>query len=272
MLNAVLAYINNHLEEEISLDQLSKFTGYSSFHLHRKLKDEMNEPIGNFIVRQRIQKAGYLLSLTRLPVAEVRSLVGYDNDSAFSRAFKRFYQTSPSVYRQQQLQKHLTNGQSSYVSLKAEVVRVPKQRGIVFPAMANYLSKESYKVWSNVKEYIANAGLNENDFEYMSILHDCQMVNEDSTSRYDAVIVHKGEANLPASKYFTSNLPSGKFVKYKFCCPVSEYKNMGAHINKHLFEESGLEHKQGASFFKFQQLPQSDHADHLLIEWFIPIK
>ncbi len=36
--------------------------------MHRKLSAELAEPAGNFIGRQRIQKAGYLLSLTNIPL------------------------------------------------------------------------------------------------------------------------------------------------------------------------------------------------------------
>ncbi|WP_066512209.1 AraC family transcriptional regulator [Rufibacter sp. DG15C] len=270
MLHAILAYINHHLEEEISLEQLAQFSGYSSFHLHHKLREEMEEPIGSFIERQRIQKAGYLLSLTKIPVAEIKMLVGYDNDSAFSRAFKKIYQVSPSAYRKQQ--RHLTGHQETYVSLKAEVVRLPEQKAIVFPTLTNYLTKDSYLVWDNVASYLQDHGLKEEDFDYYSVLHDCQNINEDSLSRYDAVLVCKKDSKQVNSKYFSTVLPSGKFVKYKFCCPVSEYKNMGMHVNRHLLEESGMEHVHGASYFKFQQLPLSQHSDHLLIEWFIPVK
>jgi AraC family transcriptional regulator len=272
MLNAVLAYINHHLEEEISLEKLAQFTGYSSFHLHRKLREEIKEPIGNFIVRQRIQKAGYLLSLTNIPVSDVKLLVGYNNDSAFSRAFKKVYNVSPTSYRKKQQEDHLNNHQETYISLKAEVVRLQEQKAIVFPTISNYFSKDTYKVWANVAAYIQDAGLKEENFEYYSILHDCQNVNNDSMLRYDAAIVCKKDVELAATKYFSSVLPAGKFVKYKFCCPVSEYKNISTHINRHLLQETGLEHKHGASYFKFQQLPLYDTADHLLIEWFIPIK
>ncbi|HEX8333212.1 MAG TPA: AraC family transcriptional regulator [Segetibacter sp.] len=270
MLDAVLAYINHHLEEEISLEQLAQFTGYSSFHLHRKLKEAMKEPIGSFITRQRIHKAGYLLSLTNISVSEIKVLVGYDNDSAFSRAFKKIYSVSPTSYRKEK--RHLDLNQQSYVSLKTEVVRLQQQNAIVFPTITNYLSKDSYKVWAKVAAYIKDAGLKEEDFEYYSILHDCQNVNENSLLRYDAAIVCKTNIKPAASKYFSTVLPQGKFIKYKFCCPVSEYKNISGQINRHLYEESGMEHKHGASYFKFQQLPLYQHADHLLIEWFIPIK
>ena len=90
--------------------------------------------------------------------------------------------------------------------------------------------------------------------------------------RYDAAIICKNKLSLPvASKYFSAVLPSGKFARYKFCCPVADYQMVSTQINKHLLEDSGLEHKHGASYFKFQHLPQYDHADHLFIEWLIPI-
>src|SRR5688572_33232656 len=98
MVQELLTYINYHLEEKISLDQLSKISGYSPFHLHKLLKQELQEPIGQYMKRQRVKKAAYLLALTNTPVNEVKFLVGYDNDSSFARAFKEINGVTPSAF------------------------------------------------------------------------------------------------------------------------------------------------------------------------------
>jgi AraC family transcriptional regulator len=270
MLNAVLSYINNHLEENISLEHLARLTGYSSFHLHRLLREELNEPIASFIIKQRMQKAAYLLYLTNLPVTEVRCLVGYDNDSSFSRTFKKFHGCSPKDYRKKESKNHSIEDAGSYVSLNSEVVRLPEQAAIVFPTIGNYFSRDTYTVWEKAEAYIKEQGLPEDNFTYYGILHDCQTLNETNNCRYDAAILPKKEMKLPGYRFFGTKLPAGKFIKYKFCCTISQYQETAAVINQHLYEMN-LQHKQGASYFKFHQLPRYQVQDNLFIEWLIPI-
>ncbi|MFD2514023.1 GyrI-like domain-containing protein [Pontibacter locisalis] len=271
MLNSVLAYINSHLDENISLEELAKVTGYSPYHLHRKLKDELQEPIGSFILKQRMQTAAYLLCLTTLPVSEIGLLVGYENDSAFSRAFKSTMGATPKAFRKQQDVHSKDLQQAQYVSLKCEVVHLPEQQAIVFPCIGNYFSKDIYKVWDKVNSFIQSEGLTPDDFTYVGVLHDCQNVNLSSACRYDAAIVCKKDTKLNVNKHFITTLPGGKFARYKFCCPVSEYSNIGVIVNSHLLHEAQLEHTHGISYFQFQTLPTLDTADNLFIEWFIPV-
>jgi AraC family transcriptional regulator len=272
MLDAVLAYINHHLEETITLKDLAKVTGYSPYHLHRQLKTQLQEPVGNFIIKQRVQAASYLLSLTSLPVREVRQLVGYDNDSAFSRVFKNSTGQSPRVFRQRR-----TFGDTgplpttTYLSLKAEVVRLPERKALVFPCVGNYFRPAIYEVWAKAASFLAQAHLAAADFTYLGVLHDCQLVNSQQLCRYDAGLVPKQNGTLPAHRHFVQDLPGGKFVRYKFCCPVADYPRVGARVNAHLAVEMGLQHREGISFFEFQTLPTLATADNLFITWYLPV-
>lgn len=272
MLDSVLAYINNHPEEEITMDKLARISGYSLHHLHRKLSEELNEPIGNYIIRQRIQMAAYLLAITNLKIDEIKSLVGYNNSSAFARAFKSNKKTSPTQFRKQQ-KEILKNNYSSvkYISLSHEIVNIENQEAYIFPHLCNYFEKESYIVWEKVEKFLLDNELNKEDFEYYSILHDCPNVNSVSSLRYDAAIVSKKHTKLSLSKLFKTTVLGGKFIKYKFCCSVEDYTSTSLTINKHLFGLENISHSYGASYFKFKTIPDYKNPDNLFIEWYLPI-
>ncbi|MFO7670277.1 MAG: AraC family transcriptional regulator, partial [Bacteroidales bacterium] len=85
----LLNYISNNLDSRITLDSLSKVSGYSPFFLHRKFKEEYGEAIGSYLMRQRIETAAYLLAVSKLPISEIKFLVGYSTDSSFNKAFKK---------------------------------------------------------------------------------------------------------------------------------------------------------------------------------------
>lgn len=273
MVKELLTYISHRLSEEITLEDLSRISGYSPFHLHRKIKEELGEPVGDFIKRQRIETAAQLLVLTSIPVADIKYLVGYNNDSAFSKAFKSLMNVSPRTFRASNVLKAASGKLSSnnYVSLSYEVTHLPKQEAIVFPAIGNYFSKDIYTIWKEVQAFINHEGLIEKDFDYYAVLHACQNVTP-SPARYDAVIIPRTKNKLTTSRFFKSEIPGGKFVRYRFCCPVSKYKENTLLINKHMSEETQLQHGAGVSYFKFLSLPDYENPDNQLIEWLMPIK
>lgn len=98
-INVVIEYINNHLEEEISLDKLAGLSNFSSYHFHRITHAVLGEPIGAFITRMRVETAARLLRYSDMPIREIAYKVGYDVPSSLSKAFKSFYGISPNDYR-----------------------------------------------------------------------------------------------------------------------------------------------------------------------------
>jgi AraC family transcriptional regulator len=271
MIREVLHYVTHHLDEEISLETLAQLSGYSPFHLHRLLKDELKEPIGNYIKRQRIGTAAYLLSLTHVPISQIKFLVGYNNDSAFSRAFKDIMKCSPKAYRENNQFKDSIAALEGYLSLKAKTVVLSNPQALLFPSLGNYFSPDTYKVWKDVKEYLHMSGMKEDEFEYYGILYGCQTVNP-GLNRYDAAIVAKTGIHLPKDKFFQSQLSEGKFASYTFCCPFEELKNRCLLIGKHLSEQSSLSHRDDVSYFKYHTLPDGENLDNLLIDWLLPVQ
>lgn len=271
MIKEVLHHISHHLDEEISLEMLAQMSGYSPYHLHRMIKKELNEPVGTYIKRQRIGTAAYFLALTQVPVSQIKFLVGYNNDSAFSRAFKDIMKCSPSAYREDNQLKNSISSLEGYLSLKAKTVVLSHPQALLFPSLGNYFSPDTYKVWKEVKDYLHASGLKEDDFEYYGILYSCQTVNP-GLNRYDAALLAKPGVQLPKNKFFQSQLSGGLFASYTFCCPFKELKNSCLLIGKHLAEKSGRQHRDDVSYFKYHTLPDGENLDNLLIDWLLPIR
>ena len=62
--NLVIEYINNHLGDDIDLNQLAEMSHLSPYHFHRVMSAFLGEPLGAFIVRKRIETAAHLLRYT----------------------------------------------------------------------------------------------------------------------------------------------------------------------------------------------------------------
>ncbi len=73
--------------------------GYSVAHLSRKLSKQWHRSPGKVLREVRLNDAAMLLRTTRLNINEIATKIGYSSPAAFSRAFIKMHQQTPSAYR-----------------------------------------------------------------------------------------------------------------------------------------------------------------------------
>ena len=94
----VLAYINQHLAEDLSIDTLAAHTYTSKFYLMRKFKANTGYALHQYIRSKRLLLARDMLRID-MPIAQIAGEVGFADYSTFSRAFREMFQCSPREYR-----------------------------------------------------------------------------------------------------------------------------------------------------------------------------
>ena len=95
----VVAYIEEHLAESISLAALASLIGLSTSHFCRAFGQSCGIPPQRYHLRQRIERAKTLLAKHAASVTEVGFAVGYKHTSAFCTAFRRVTGLTPNAYR-----------------------------------------------------------------------------------------------------------------------------------------------------------------------------
>lgn len=95
----IAAYLNNHPEEELTLERLSQDFVMPLTTMKRCFSAVYGIPIYAYLRRSRMKKAAKLLLETDSTIMEVAGQVGYDNASKFAAAFKTVTGLSPSEYR-----------------------------------------------------------------------------------------------------------------------------------------------------------------------------
>lgn len=97
----VLAYIYDHLDEELSLDQMAEIACMSRYHWHRVFRAMTGETLAETVRGLRLAKAANALVEEDTPIREIAAHVGYKNLAGFSRAFKNAHGLSPQDFRNQ---------------------------------------------------------------------------------------------------------------------------------------------------------------------------
>ena len=106
-INAVISYVRENLEADLSLEKLASVAGFSPFHFHRVFKAVTEETINELIVRLRLERAAALLRATpQLSVTDAAFASGFNAVATFSRAFKKQYGQPASRWDRQS---HLKN-------------------------------------------------------------------------------------------------------------------------------------------------------------------
>lgn len=93
-INEVVAYINDHLDENLSLDKLSGTFYISKFHLNNKFKQFTGLTLYQFIMKKRLTVARNMLR-QGVPVMDACMRCGFNDYSNFLKAFKREFGCTP---------------------------------------------------------------------------------------------------------------------------------------------------------------------------------
>ena len=93
-------FINEHLEEDLTLTGIADAVGLSQFHFARAFKLATNLTPQQFLTERRVELAKHLLRETNLPLVEVSARAGFKSQSHFTTLFRRFTGTTPKAWRQ----------------------------------------------------------------------------------------------------------------------------------------------------------------------------
>ncbi len=98
----LIEYIEEHLDEELSLEKLSEEFYVSKYHIAHVFKDNIGLSIHQYITKKRLSKCQEAIR-AKMNITEVYQTYGFGDYSSFYRAFKKEYGISPKKYRDMQM-------------------------------------------------------------------------------------------------------------------------------------------------------------------------
>ena len=100
-IRAIIDYIGTHYPEQLTIEQLATFCGYSPTHFMNFFKKHLGVTCMDYLIQFRLKKGAELLQHSSLSILDIASQIGFNNLSNFNRQFKKAYQMTPSHYRKQ---------------------------------------------------------------------------------------------------------------------------------------------------------------------------
>lgn len=134
-MNAVVSYVENHLDEEINYGEVAKIACFSEHHFKRMFSFIAGISLSEYVRRRRLTLAAFDLKNSDMRVIDVAMKYGYKSPDSFSRAFQTLHEVTPNTVK------------NSDVSLKA-YPRMTFQIAIKGDVEMNYrfVEKEAFTV------------------------------------------------------------------------------------------------------------------------------
>lgn len=106
----IKSYIQEHLNQNLTLNKLAATVGLSVSHFSRQFKETTGLSPHQYLIHLRVQQAERLLREGKLTIAEVARRVGFADQSHLSRHFQRIFgQTPGAVINSKNVQKESKN-------------------------------------------------------------------------------------------------------------------------------------------------------------------
>ncbi len=100
IIQRVMEYINNHLSDKISLNDISNYVNFSVSYLSRIFKEETGENISAYINRMRVEQAKVLLLNPKYSLLDIAAISGFEEQSYFNKVFKKLCGITPGKFRE----------------------------------------------------------------------------------------------------------------------------------------------------------------------------
>lgn len=270
-IDKVLTYIDANLKEKQKLEKLAEIANLSQFHFHRIMKAYLDEPLGSYINRIRLETAIKLLRYSLEPIKEVSYHIGYDTLSGFNKGFKKMFGVSPTYVREHTnliVNQGKTPLKNEFQLL--ESIKTLKDFQVIFQQCKteNQPIKENWNTLftSAQKHQIINP-----ETKFYGINWDDPEITSKEKIRYDACISIQNTQSIN-SKFSIKTIIGGKHLCFLY---KGDYHNLNLVYN-HIFKDWILKRnynlREAPIFEQYINNEEITPKEDLLTEIFIPIK
>jgi AraC family transcriptional regulator len=97
----VMTFIEDHLEQNLSLEAIANLVQLSPHYFATLFKQSVGQSPHQYVLRRRIEQSKQLLKQPDLTISHVAQSVGFQNQSHFTTTFRRIVGDTPKTYRSQ---------------------------------------------------------------------------------------------------------------------------------------------------------------------------
>ncbi len=258
----MLEYIDAHPGEAGDVEFLSELASISPFHFHRVMSSYLRESVSAYVRRRALERAALRMVLDGTSVTASGALAGYSSSSAFARAFRRQFGTSP-----RGLAHRMSARRLSCVPCLPDVLEfrtLPAQEMLALRRYGAHAGAAA-AAWAALTELLATSATGAAP-SMIGIPCDSPELTPMPRRRYDACV---DIALPPDGELVRKRLAGGDYAVFQFRGTLAALEDAHAAVRWHWYPQSGARMRDAPAFHRLQQ---SDGEGELVAEIFFPLE
>ncbi len=210
-LNKAISYIEEHLTEEISYDELARIACCSVYHFQRMFAYMAGVPLSEYIRRRRMSLAAADLQSGEGKIIDIGMKYGYTSPTAFNRAFQSVHGMAPSMAKKGGSPMKAYPPISFKITVKGVEelnYRIEEKAAFRIVGVSHPLDKEIEKNFKTVPQMWQNAAMNGTIEKLASLMNDQPMgvlgvsvCNDKEDWRYFIAVSSSADADNALDEY-----------------------------------------------------------------------
>lgn len=287
-INKVIDYIELNLANDIQLDDLAQIACLSKFHFHRIFYSFTNESLYSFVTRLRTERSAALLLSQKKSITDIAFSCGFNDSATFSRAFKKQFKISASVWRKKKNSKihqdykikqsyidDMSIGQKKiFEPLKVEEkylhdMHIAYVRHIGFYAGDPKLFQSLHK---KLMKWAEPAGVvNYSETKDVVIYHDSLGITENDKLRISVGITIPKNTKV-AGEIGSLCISKGRYISCSFEVHNNEYGKAWTQVFRSILPQRGLQPNDGYCFELYPSNCYNTEKNSTSVDICVPIK
>jgi AraC family transcriptional regulator len=281
----VLVFIQQNLDNHLSLDELSKVAHFSTYHFHRIFRGMVGESLQEYIRRLRLERAAMRLKHSNDSVLDIALEAGYETNESFTRAFKALCGYSPSSFRSgkgvlfKAGRKHMLYDETCLIksiklpkggkSMNVKIEKLEPMRVAFVRHIGPY--NEVSTAWDKLCAWLGKEGLLGPEAKFIGLCYDDPDVTAPEKVRYDACVT-VDESFEPINDIGVQTIPGGEFAVVTHIGPYNKLGRTYAKLFGRWLPQSGRELRSQPCLEFYLNDPQSTEPAELLTDIYVPLE
>lgn len=276
-----IQYIERNHDGILDLDTLAKVAGVSKFHFHRMFTSRFDQSVMDYVWSRRLTLASQaLLEKPKLSLMNIAFDFGFNSNEAFTRAFKKQFGCTPSVFRQNGRKipwREVPLKKKEHVMIKP--VKIEYRNSFQVVGQSEMYDSETRKnipnQWDKFISMSARAGvsLREDSFGICDASSVINKKAKPGTFEYMAAVEASEDAieKLGADTAKTKNIPGGYYAVFEHVGPISKFSGTVDPIWSQMSRSKEFRLRDAPDFELYGPRFKGDAEDSVVEIW-IPIE
>ena len=285
-IHAVLVYIQANLDEPLRLEVLAAIAGFSPFHFHRIFSAFVGETVADYVRRVRLQRAAQQILETPQSITNIALSAGYETPAAFTKAFRQYFDITPSKLRdvrdrsattvvispKTKLNKRSMLMQAELRTLPDQRVLYARQKGIVDGDFGQAAKIAFHRLYSYIEQHHLQQQVSA---VCLGITPDEPGVVPDEECRYDAGVFVNDNSPIAIQSdepVDVQTLPSGRYAVFLHKGPYNTIGQTWDAIYRNWLPASGETLRDVPPYEVYLDTTGQTRPEDLCTEIFVPIQ